>query len=175
MGKRASTFDIRRARADHAAQMAESVGADARLPCRPRGSARKPLPSIRRCHCGALLTVEATTHPKRTGDWIDVDIWESRSMTNDLPAYYGYPIPPGYHDDPAEWWKRLAENDIATYSALSAAYNLGYWWPYHRHIPKETIVPGTGSTAECHGWPMWAAPRGLVCRVVGTMFKYKEH
>lgn len=152
-------------RADYAAFMADSVGADSRLPCKPIGSAMAPDHGVSKCHCGAFIVPRPVwTHPESTGDWQYVDIWDESAIVDTAP--------PGFHEP--DFWDRLAKENIGAYSNLSARWNLGMLATYHLHHPKETVSRGRDFTPpDCHGWPMWAAPKGWVCRVWGTVFKYK--
>jgi hypothetical protein len=132
-------------------------------PPRPPPPAGPP-PGGHRCVGGAGCTPGTPLRQVPAGDldWTFVDP-AGASTTSAYPA--------GYLEDPARWWSELAERDIATYSALSAAVDLGWWSWWHRHQP----APGTGRPYEgtvpvCCGRPMHLVPVGWRCRASGIVY-----
>lgn len=117
-----------------------------------------PMPA--RCDCGA--TVTAAPAGDRDWTWVDAD---GKSVIDRSP--------PGYREDPKGWWERLAREDIAAYSDLSARVHLGHHSWTHVHRPAEQ-EPYTGPVPECCDMPMRAIPAGWECRVDGTIHPYDE-
>lgn len=103
------------------------------------------------CKCGAALHAVASPD---LNDWHWLD--DSGEMLVDR-------APEGYHDDPKGWWARLADDDIALYSALTAREALGMLGWTHRHQPLP-VGGFKGPVPYCCGMPMRLAPRGWVCR-----------
>lgn len=123
-----------------------------------RGTSLRPLPPRRRadeaagahvivhaeCSCGAPLTRRATARD----EWKYVD-----ASGHTLVAYP--PIP----------WTELRAHDIAEYSRLSAAHNLGYLPTCHVHHPAHPVHgPLQQATPYCCATPMFLAPSGWRCR-----------
>lgn len=104
------------------------------------------------CACGARL--HAVPHPD-LNEWVYLD--ENSKLFVDR-------TPDGYREDPSGWWARLATEDIAAYSDLSAQFALGMVSWSHTHRPVRSD-PFTGWVLWCCDMPMRLAPRGWVCRV----------
>lgn len=130
--------------------------------CTPVGGSLAPitLPSGV-CDCGVVL------HAVPAGDeWTYAD--ENGKTRVDTS-------PQALRDDPKGWWERLAAEDIATYSRLSAAVSLGHfsWIHVHRQAPGSS-VGGPYDVPFCHERPMQYVPDGWRCRVNKTVFAFAE-
>jgi hypothetical protein len=104
------------------------------------------------CSCGARLRAV----PNWDGsDWLWVD--EDGHQLVDRS-------PDGYRDDPKGWWERLARENIAAYSDLSAREALGMLGWTHGHRPVKQDPWTGGDVPRCCDMPMRLTPRGWVCR-----------
>jgi hypothetical protein len=95
------------------------------------------------CYCGE--TVSAV--PAGPRDWAYVDT-AGRTIV----------------DLPQPDWDWLRRNDIAEYSRLSAAANLGYLPTCHVHQPTRQLSKFRGSVPWCCAEPMRLTPSGWECR-----------
>lgn len=121
------------------------------MSCAPVGPLAPFSPPGATCDCGARL--HARPSGERDWSWHD---GEGRALV-DLS-------PPGYRDDPRGWWARLAQEDIAAYSAMTCRADLGLLQWSHRHRPARG--PATADPIPwCCEEPMRAIPAGWECRV----------
>lgn len=138
-------------------------------PCRPLGALRPPAGAggavyrcgrAWRCGCGAQLH----RVPLGEHDWT----WADEQGRQTVPTEFGRAL----FADPL-FWEHLAENDIATYSRLRAAYSLLMVSTYHAHRAAACGgVHGPLDVPECCGEPMHAQPAGWACRRSGQRWPY---
>jgi hypothetical protein len=120
--------------------------------CAPEGTLTPPVSEPATCaRCGATLR-----RVPNGDEWCWVDAHGSE---------YGYTGPAEALEDPGGWWARLKRDDIAAYSVLSCAQDLGMlgWWHFHHAAGEPTASP----VPWCCGMPMWYRPSGWWCRVSG--------
>lgn len=103
------------------------------------------------CDCGEVVHAVAN---EALDDWTWVDA-QGRVVVDRSPE--------GYADDPRGWWARLAAENIAAYSDLSAREGLGMLGWTHVHRPA-VMEPFEGDVPRCCGMPMRFAPSGWRCR-----------
>lgn len=151
-------------------------------PCVPRtdkfgGDALAAMPrlpqGVHRCSCG----VATFPQPNATGgDWVWVDAEGRESVYVGAPGFEDGPWGVlGFHrlhmSTGADQGRRMAH--AQAYSSLKARMDLGMFNPWHRHDGREVEYPDNEPAVPwCHGSPMWAAPRGWVCREAGGTFPY---
>lgn len=135
--------------------------------CSPTGDLSEPA----RCEhgrpctgCGEVLHLRPV--PEVPGvhawGWRD-DAGESGTVT----------YPWGAGPEPAGWWERLAECDVALYSALVARDNLGMLAKHHAHTPGPCgYVHEPVEAPWCCRWPMWQTVEGWRCREQRTLVPF---
>jgi hypothetical protein len=135
----------------------------ASAPCQPVGDMR-PWPMLpEACACGETLYPRPTQNGR---EWNNLTA-DGKMFRDDAPA--------ALREDPAKWWKDLAENNIGSYSVLRGAVIVGHWSWFHVHRPisRPGRDPRIGDDREppfCCKSPMRFTPAGWECRVSGQAF-----